>query len=158
MAKLEIERKFLPGVLPFALKDGVPVMQGYISDDPVIRVRKMGAEYFLTVKKLAGVFCEEYETDLNEGQFERLWAKVDAGMIVKTRHFVPLDTGHVAEIDVYDGRLAGFITIEVEFSDLAAAAAFLAPDWFGKEVTGDHRYSNNHLARHGLGAGDPGPG
>ena len=48
------------------------------------------------------------------------------------------------------GKLEGLVTAEVEFPDEDAANQFRAPDWLGREVTGDDQYSNQSLARHGL--------
>jgi CYTH domain-containing protein len=36
--------------------------------------------------------------------------------------------------------------VEVEFPSEAAARAFVPPDWFGEDVTGDRRYRNRTLA------------
>ena len=149
MIKMEIERKFLPITLPFALENGVAIKQGYLSDDPVIRVRDIGGKYFLTVKNWnEKSYGEEYETPLNEDQFHRLWHKVDMGRIMKTRHSVTIDKA-VVEIDVFCAPFDGLIILEVEFDNHEVAQSFTPPDWFGKEVTGDQRFNNNYLAKHG---------
>jgi adenylate cyclase len=57
--------------------------------------------------------------------------------------------GHTAEVDVYTGRLAGLIVVEVEFSTRQEAEEFEPPAWFGDELTGDPRWSNAALAAHG---------
>ncbi len=56
----------------------------------------------------------------------------------------------MAEVDVYRGPLAGLVTVEVEFDDLNSASMFSPPFWFGNELTGDSRYSNQSLAVDGL--------
>jgi CYTH domain-containing protein len=61
-----------------------------------------------------------------------------------------LDDGLTAEVDVYEGALAGLITAEVEFSSEEASSAFAPPGWLGREVTGDKRYANRALAVDGL--------
>jgi CYTH domain-containing protein len=53
----------------------------------------------------------------------------------------------IIEIDTYRGRNAGLVVAEVEFPTYAAARKFQPPSWFGREVTGEKRYSNVKLAR-----------
>ena len=50
------------------------------------------------------------------------------------------------ELDIYRGRHAGLVVAEVEFPDTASFRRFKAPWWFGREVTGEKRYSNVRLA------------
>lgn len=148
---MEIERKFLVSSLP-ELRDykGKCVKQGYISTDPVIRVRQMADLYTLSVKSKGHLVRKEFELDLTPEQFDDLWKKVDDVYVSKTRYFIPLDAEHVAELDIYYGDLDGLVTVEVEFDSTRAAEKFIAPDWFGKDVTHDSRYKNNHLAVYGL--------
>jgi CYTH domain-containing protein len=40
--------------------------------------------------------------------------------------------------------------VEVEFASVDEANAFIAPDWFGEDVTEDGRYHNSYMSRHGL--------
>ena len=58
-------------------------------------------------------------------------------------------TANTAELDLFDDDLAGKRLVEVEFTDDESADAFVAPDWFGREVTEDGRYTNASLARYG---------
>jgi CHAD domain-containing protein len=73
----------------------------------------------------------------------------------KVRHYVPLGEGLRAEIDVYEGALDGLRTAEVEFGSRGEADRFAPPPWFGAELTGDARYSNQTLATEGLPAEGP---
>jgi CYTH domain-containing protein len=69
---------------------------------------------------------------------------------------VDLDGGRVAEVDLYAGSLAGLRIVEVEFASADDASRFTPPSWFGSEVTGDRRWTNAELARHGAPPhGDP---
>ena len=68
---------------------------------------------------------------------------------VKTRYLVPLQDGLTAEADQYAADLAGVMTAEVEFPSADASAAFVSPDWLGREVTGDERYATRSLAVRG---------
>ena len=144
----EIERKFLCSKIPFDLSGfkNAEILQGYISICPVVRLRSIGGEFFLTVKSQGDLVRQEMEMSLTGDQFNRLWAKTEPGTISKIRYFIPLEDGLTAELDIYGGHLQGLITIEVEFKTEAAAKSFKPPGWFGKEVTGDHRFSNNQLS------------
>lgn len=149
---MEIERKFA-ATLPL---DGVDLdaapsselRQGYVAidDRSEVRVRAKGDRRRLTVKGGHGRVREEVELDLDADAFERLWALTDGRRVVKRRHEVELPGGLVAEVDVYSGALDGLVTVEVEFASEAAADAFAAPAWMGREVTGDRRYANAALA------------
>lgn len=148
---MEIERKFLVNSLP-ALDNykGKLIKQGYISTDPVIRVRKMDDLYTLTVKSKGHLVREEFELNLTPEQFEGLWQKVNDLSVSKTRYFIPLDETHIAELDIYYDELQSLFTVEVEFDSVRDAERFIAPDWFGKDVTHDSRYKNNNLALYGM--------
>ena len=54
------------------------------------------------------------------------------------------DTGLVWEIDEYHGPFEGHATAEVELPE--EDHPFPRPEWLGKEVTDDHRFSNLALA------------
>ena len=148
---MEIERKFLVKSLP-ALKNykGMLITQGYISIDPVIRIRQTDDLYTLTVKSKGHLIREEFELDLTSTQFDELCKKVDYGYISKTRYLIPLDSRHTAELDTYYKDLEGLVTVEVEFDSLVDAESFTPPGWFGREVTHEPGYKNNHLAAFGL--------
>jgi CYTH domain-containing protein len=53
-------------------------------------------------------------------------------------------------MDVYSGALQSLVTVEVEFESEETSRAFSPPAWFGRELTGDVRYSNQQMARKGL--------
>ncbi|MCL2703567.1 MAG: CYTH domain-containing protein [Defluviitaleaceae bacterium] len=150
-ANIEIERRFLPDYPDFDLNvyPRVEITQGYISFEPAIRLRGMGDEHYLTVKTRGTIIRGEYEIPLSKGQFDFLWLKTEPGTISKTRYKIPLDAGLTAELDIYYGDLQGLITVEVEFPTVKEAQSFIPPWWFGKEVTDDHRYANNNLAKYG---------
>lgn len=148
----EIERKFLIKNLPENLENFThyEIRQGYISTDPTIRLRQQDDKYILTVKSAGLMKKQEYELDLTEEQFNRLWKKTEGNTIEKTRYVIPLNDGLKAELDVYKGFLSGFMNVEVEFASTKEAILFDIPDWFGQEVTQDPRYSNSSLAKFGI--------
>lgn len=148
---MEIERKFLIKELPdlnaYTCKK---IKQGYISTDPVIRIRQMNDTYCVCLKSQGHMIREEFELGITKEQCDALWHKVDNTPVEKTRYFIPLDGNLTAELDVYAGPLDGLLTVEVEFPSQLEAANFIAPGWFGPDITHDNRYKNNHLSQYGL--------
>ena len=125
--------------------------QGYLAEerDVAVRVRVAGEVATLTVKAGRGVSRVEVEHEIPLDEAEALWIYTEGRRIDKVRTRVPLETGLVAEVDRYEGDLAGLCTIEVEFPTEQAARAFVPPVWFGREVTGADEWTNAALARHG---------
>ena|SRR5437660_417164 len=149
----EIERKWIVPRLPRAelLGPGESLRQGYLARDGVVevRVRTTTSASAVTIKAGVGMSRTEVETEVSSADAEALWPYTAGRRVEKVRHRVGLDT-FVAEVDVYGDRLAGLYTVEVEFPSEADAASFDPPEWFGREVTGDARWSNASLAEHGL--------
>jgi adenylate cyclase len=67
-------------------------------------------------------------------------------LIEKIRHH-PGIGDFVWEVDVYQGRLAGLVTAEVEIGTESDQPAL--PPWLGREVTGEAAWSNAVLAING---------
>ena len=153
---IERERRFLVVSLPEPLPIPNRVVQAYLTTGPAsVRVRRIdGDRHVLTIKTGSGRNRVEIERDLEADEFEALWDAATELRIEKRRHRIDLGGGLTAELDLYDGNLEGRRLVEVEFGDDAAADAFVAPDWFGREVTDDNRYSNSSLARFGWPADD----
>lgn len=148
---MELERKWLASPPPAAL--AVPadeIDQGYLvigDGGTEARVRRRAGLCTLTVKAGSGIARDEYEIPLSDEQFGVLWPATEARRVVKARRLVPAPGGAgTIELDVYAGPLEGLIVAEVEFPDEATAAAFVVPEWFGREVTDDDRYKNRRLA------------
>ena len=149
---MEIERKFLVDTVPPGDHPRRGLEQGYLAvgeDGVEVRVRRADATTTLTVKSGPGLVRVEEEIPIDERRFESLWPLTEGRRVVKTRHLVALGDGLTAEVDVYDGALAGLLTAEIEFPSTEASQAFTPPDWLGREVTGDERYANRTLALHG---------
>lgn len=146
----EIERTFLVDDPPLGAA-GTAIEQGYLARDGGIevRVRRRSGRCTLTVKSGTGIERGEVEVPIDEATFEQLWSLSRGRRIEKTRHEVALGGGLTAEVDTFEGDLAGLVLVEVEFPDRATADAFDAPDWFGREVTGEPGWSNAELATHG---------
>jgi CYTH domain-containing protein len=149
---VEIERKFLVEAVPPGDHPRRGLEQGYLAvgeDGVEVRVRRADATTTLTVKSGPGLVRVEEEIPIDERRFESLWPLTEGRRVVKTRHLVALEDGLTAEVDVYDGALAGLLTAEIEFPSTDASQAFTPPEWLGREVTGDERYANRTLALHG---------
>jgi adenylate cyclase len=82
---------------------------------------------------------------LSVEQFDTLWPATAGHRLTKVRYDVPWKK-HTIEIDVYRGRHDGLAVAEVEFDDQKSCANFEAPDWLGRDVTGNRKYSNVALA------------
>ena len=149
---MEIERKYLVKKLPDNLTS-YPckhIAQGYLNYSPVVRIRKSDDEYYMTYKGSGLMVREEYNLPLTAEAFEHMITKIDGLLIEKLRYLVPLDGGLTAEIDIFQGTLQPLRLIEVEFDSVEAAEAFVAPDWFGDDVTNSGKYHNSNLSANGL--------
>ena len=148
---MEIERKFLTKEIPFSLDGFVckQMIQSYLSFQPTIRIRKSDDQYFLTVKGKGHVAREEFEIPMEQQEYEHLHEKIEGNEVRKKRYFIPLEQGYTAELDIYEGQLEGLFTTEVEFPTMEEAEMFVAPKWFGDDISKDRRYKNTFLARYG---------
>lgn len=159
---MEIERKFTIRQLPENL-EGYPshhIEQGYLSDSPVLRVRKEDDEYYLTYKGSGMMAREEYNLALTKEAYYHLREKVDGKIISKRRYLIPLpnpavqegcrkppaDYSLTIELDVFAPPFAPLIIAEVEFGSKEAAESFLPPDWFDEDVTYRKEYHNSYMA------------
>ena len=55
------------------------------------------------------------------------------------------------ELDIFQGKLSGHVTLEVEEKEEGDLENFVPPNWASVDVTGDERYSNKNLVFCGLG-------
>ncbi|MDO5519975.1 MAG: CYTH domain-containing protein [bacterium] len=154
---MEIEKKFRVKHLPEALEtyEKKVIEQGYLCSNPIVRIRKSNEEYILTYKSKFGIdkelsklarVCNEVEVPLTDTGYEHLKQKVDNKLVRKDRYIIPLENGLKAELDIFKDHLEGLTIVEVEFQDEEAIHAFVAPEWFGEEVSQDKRFSNNYLS------------
>ena len=148
----EIELKFLVEEkrLPHNLKQfrSFVIDQGYLATESAgrqVRLRKAGSTRSLTFKVGRSSHREEREIKLSPKQFAALWPGTAGRRLRKVRYEIPWE-GLLIEVDIYRGRHAGLIVAEVEFPDRASCRRFIAPGWFGDEVTGEKEYSNVRLA------------
>lgn len=128
-------------------------------------------EYYMTYKGLrteGSLAQEEYNLPLTPEAYEHLLEKADGVVITKRRYLIPLTAADCAavpnasaeelrtwiaggeakiELDVFEGAHDGLVIAEVEFPSEALATAWQPVTWFGREITGDRRYSNAALAQ-----------
>ena len=152
MKQTEIERRFLIRKMPEELEKypHKRFEQGYLSTEPVLRIRREGEEYVFTYKGRGLLEREEYNLPLTQEAYAHLLPKADGIVIKKTRYFIPEKEGLTIELDLFLEELASLRIAEVEFSDLKQARAYVPPAWFGREITEVHTYSNSAMSRFGL--------
>lgn len=151
----EIERKFLLKDQSWRKSVSAPFRtftQGYFvrgQGGPTLRVRIADDRAFLTIKGRARGSENlersefEYEIPLEDAQ-AMLEEFCGTRIVKKRRYLVPADSGLVWEIDEYFELNAGLFTAEIELPD--ADTPFDRPEWLGREVSGDPRYSNGSLS------------
>ena len=150
----EIERKFLLKRLPKDWKHhrSMRIVQGYF---PVagkkleIRLRNKGERYYLTIKGGQGRRRSEEEILISAAKFRALWPLTGRAHVAKRRYEIAC-RGHTVEMDIYQGRLRGLKTAEVEFDSEPESHSFQPPSWLGREIADVRRYANQQLARCGL--------
>ena len=147
----EIERKFLIKRLPLEILRSrhFRIAQGYLANEPGgrhVRLRKKRKTASLTFKVGRAAAREEREIRLSPKQFATLWPATVGRRLRKTRYEIPWKNLKI-EIDIYHGRNHGLMVAEVEVPSQASYRRFKPPRWFGREITGEKRYSNVRLAR-----------
>lgn len=149
-ADFEIERKFLVKFFPkdFESYNSINILQGYfLHNAHEVRVRNVdNKKSFQTEKYGEGVKREEFEKEIDRAEYQELIKLAGDRVVKKARTLIPIENGKVAEVDIYFGKNKGLSTVEVEFGSLEEAEKFVPPDWFGKEVTNDEKFSNKNLS------------
>lgn len=143
----EIERKYLVRQIPDTLNSFThhELEQGYLSTSPVVRVRRKDDDYILTYKSSGLMIRKEVELPLDKKSYEHLIAKSDGNIISKTRYIIPHGP-HNIELDIFHGKLEGFVMAEVEFDSKEAAESYQPPHWFAKEVTDNPAFHNSRIS------------
>ncbi|MDD2955433.1 MAG: CYTH domain-containing protein [Oscillospiraceae bacterium] len=147
MKGMEIERKFLLEGFPDLTPESVSEMrQGYLCTDPVVRIRSKaqnGKEsYRLCFKGKGTLVRQETELELTPEQFKELEKLLPAPTVRKEKRVYLLQDGHRLECSRVDaGEPSEFFYAEVEFESVEEAAAFLPPDFLGRDVTEEPGYT-----------------
>lgn len=139
----EIERKFLvrKELLPGELPEGDELEQGYLSVDPVVRVRLVtgpdGTRHAeLTLKGKGLLSRAEFNYPIPAEDAEALLAICARSLRKVRRRLGRFELDHFRERDLW--------VAEIELSD--ERERFEQPGWLGEEVTNDPQYANSHLA------------
>ena len=150
---LEIEYKYLVDKIPFDLSGfrKSEIEQVYLSipntpEKNSYRLRKMDGKLLYCEKGEGLLQREETEYEISGEKYDELVKYVYGFAIGKTRYFIPIQDGLIAELDIYHNNLNGLMTVEVEFDEKYDRNKFVPPYWFGKDVTSDKRYKNASLA------------
>ena len=127
---MEIERKFLVTTPPenygsFPLHE---IEQAYLCTEPVVRIRKEDDNYYLTYKSKGFLAREEYNLPLTKEAYAHLLTK-RTGTSSRKRYLPPVPGREdlTVEFDVFEGKFAGLMLAEIEFSSEEDAKAFPPP-------------------------------
>ncbi|SEW35062.1 CYTH domain-containing protein [[Clostridium] fimetarium] len=146
---MEIERKFLITKLPenLSIYKCRNIEQGYLSTNPVVRVRKDNEDYFLTYKGSGKMVREEYNLPLTKESYYHLIQKADGNIITKKRYEIPTHDNLIIELDLFEGLFQGITLAEVEFESEEQANSYTPPEWFGLDVTYSSEYHNSNMSK-----------
>ena len=98
---MEIERKFTVKELPDLSSYPYLILeQGYLSTEPVVRVRRENDTYYLTYKGKGMLSREEYNLPLTKSSYEHLLSKADGNIICKKRYLIPY-LSYTIELDIF---------------------------------------------------------
>ena len=144
---MEIERKYLIRALPddYASFPHKEIEQGYLSTDPVVRIRKADDDYILTYKGSGLMVREEYNLPLNQDAYLHLRKKADGILIHKIRYKIPYQQKYTIELDIFLDSLAPLMLAEFDSED--EANNFTPPEWFSEDVTFSTKYHNSTLSK-----------
>ena len=140
----EIEHKFIinPKLLP-KLRKGKNLIQGYLSRNPVVRVRLQTnhkKQAWLTIKGKGSRVREEFEWPIANKIGKKLMKLCGDNKLKKIRY----EVGQW-EIDEFRGRLKDLWMAEIELKSKKTKLPKLPP-WIVTEVTYDPKYTNANLA------------
>lgn len=160
--EMEYERTFLVKWLPLEI-DGIEgsllhdVMAPDTVPHPHLRLRQKDEMYVITKKvPVHGSDLSEMSEEtipLEKVEFEAL-AKSSKKDIVKRRYNVAI-SGYVAEVDVFEGKLHGLVTIDFEFKSSDEKNAFVAPSICLAEVSQEEMLAGGILAGKSYGDIEP---
>ena len=146
---MEIERKYRI-LTPPKDYESYPfhqIEQAYLCTEPVVRIRKEDDTCYMTYKSKGLLVREEYNLPLTRKAYEHLLKKADGIILTKRRYLIPIpDTALTVELDIFQGHYEGLMLAEVEFQTKEEADAFIAPAWFGPDVTFSGEYQNSRLS------------
>ena len=148
---MEIERKFLV-MTPPENYESFPcheIEQAYLCTEPVIRVRKEDDTCYLTYKSKGLLAREEYNLPLTKEAYTHLLTKADGNILTTKRDLIPVPGREdlTVEFDVFEGKFAGLMLAEIEFTSEEDAREFPPLSWFDRDVTWSGEYQNSRLSK-----------
>jgi len=148
----EIERKFLVDVSKLPNLNNYPkyeIIQGYLSTDPVVRVRTTKRDYvrsgYLTIKGPGLGDHLEFEKSIGYDDAVLLMP-LSKNTLKKIRYLFPVrdDKNLTWEIDFFEDENFGLVIAELEIPE--NDYQFEKPEWCLEEVTLNSMYSNSNLS------------
>lgn len=139
MKETEMERVFLLREFPKDLKKSrhIIIRVGDFFDSnsiDALKIKQKGDKYALIKKEgNSALKRTEHTIFIKNGEFDILW-RCTTQKHEKIRYFYKIDS-HLCEIDLYQGKLLGYVRAEVEFKNPKVMKSFVPPMWFGEEIT-----------------------
>ena len=142
---IEIERKFLVvNDIYKTLAKPFHCLQGYISSDPLIRIRIIADTAFITIKGInTGIRRSEYEYEIPIDDAKNLLNEFCKEPIIEKNRYKIKINNTLWEVDEFLNDNLGLVVAEVELrheDDL-----FDKPNWIGEEVSEQEKYFNHNL-------------
>ena len=149
--KIRVDASAVPEA---ARVNGARFTQGYLSHEPVVRVRlaeyaDRAPEAWITIKGRGTLTRAEFEYAI-PAEDARAMVPLCVAVLAKTRYHVAVGD-HTWDLDEYHGALDGLWLAEVELT--REDEPFERPAWVTDEVTDDARYTNVALALKAFGRG-----
>jgi CYTH domain-containing protein len=149
---IEIERKFLVKDIDYILGNGqhFEVTQGYLSLDPKrqVRVRITSMQQAHEARTYSYITVKGEAEGFTVPEFEYPIPYLDACSLLKicVGEVITKERYRIGrwEVDIFKGSNLGLVVAEIELT--SEDEVIPLPFWVGKEVTGDHCYSNVNLA------------
>ena len=144
----EIERKwrlrYEPDIKPYTVQH-ISQYYMYTSDDIEARIRCTDDDWTVTVKLGGGVRRSEYEFDILPPCSAQLAIILKLPMIMKKRMMYRVHK-YTPVIDRYIFPDNIDSVVELEFTSIQAASAFVPFEWMGDEITNDAELRNQSIA------------
>lgn len=150
---IERELTFLVKDLPLETAGVTPIIMedAYFPDDAdhaQLRARRKGSAYEITKKQpvvdLDVSIQTEQSIPLTETEFVNL-TRLNHKKVTKLRYVVEIN-GYAAEVDVFQGDLAGLVLIDFEFDSEEAMQLFVVPDICLANVTQEEFIAGGYLS------------
>ena len=145
---VEIERKFLVlNDLYKTLTKPLHCIQGYISSNPLTRVRIIADTAFITIKGInSGIRRSEYEYEISIDDAKNLLSEFCKNPTIEKNRYKITINNTLWEVDEFLKDNLGLVVAEVEL--LHEDDLFDKPDWVGKEISEQERYFNHNLTKY----------